>query len=324
MDRATVFDVNVHDLGGLNAEQAVDVLRELLWAEASAVGIAKNLINVPTSIDAKDGGVDADVRDAPRVSGQGIIKLGITRYQVKTGKFSLKGEGDIRNILLRNGASKYELTSDDLKPRVKACFDNGGTLVVVLFGSDNPDAEEDAALNAFQKVLKNISPAYETAKIEIWRQNQIIAFLKPFPSIALLVNRRQIGNGLSRSEWAKLGNNSAHYEAGLLQTQAIDDLQTGLRNADGAAIQIRLLGEAGVGKTRLAFEATAALDLAPLVVYFNRATDFLNSSLSSELVREDNKFWLILIVDECSTNDRYQIWAISRVLTPARPREYVS
>ncbi len=245
MDHATVFDVNVHDLGRLNAEQAVDVLRQLLWAEASAVGIAKNLINVPTSIDAKDGGVDADIRDAPTVSGQGIIKPGITRYQVKTGKFSLKGERYIRNILLRKGASKYELTSDDLKPRVKACFDKGGTLVVVLFGSDNPDPVEDATAKAFQKLLKTISSTYETAKIEICRQNQIIAFLKPFPSISLLVNRRDIGGGLNHSEWADRGDNRAHYEAGPSQKKAIEDLQAGLRNTDSAALHIRLLGEAG-------------------------------------------------------------------------------
>lgn len=309
MDHATVFDVDVHDLERLNAEQAVDVLRELLWAEAGAVGIAKNLINVPTSINVADGGIDAEVHHAQPVGGQGIIKLGITRYQVKTGKFSLKGGASIRAILLRKAArTKKNPTPKDLQPRVKACFDKGGTLVVVLFGSDNPDKEEDAILNEFRKLLKKVSPAYGTAQIEVWRQNHIIGFLKPFPSIARFVNSRGIGSGLSRSEWAKLGNNSARYEAGLPQKKTIDDLRSALRNADGAAIHIRLLGEAGVGKTRLAFEATAAPDLAPLVLYFSRATDFLSSPLSSELVREDNTFWLILVVDECSTNDWYQIW----------------
>ena len=309
MDQATVFDVDVHDLQRLKPEQAVDVLRLLLWAEASTVGIAKNLINVPTSINVADGGIDAEVHYAQPVGGQGIIKLGITRYQVKTGKFSLKGGANIRAILLRKAArTKKSPTPKDLQPRVKACLDKGGTLVVALFGSDNPDPDENATLKAFRKLLKKVSSAYENAQIEVWRQNHIIGFLKPFPSIALLVNRRDIGGGMSHSEWADRGDNRAHYEAGTPQKKTIEDLQAALRNTDGAALQIRLLGEAGVGKTRLAFEATAAPDLAPVALYFSRATDFLSSPLSSALIREDNKFCQLLVVDECSPKDRYEIW----------------
>jgi len=107
VDQATVFDVDVHDLQRLKPEQAVDVLRLLLWAEANAVGIAKNLINVPTSINVADGGIDAEVHYAQPVGGQGIIKLGITRYQVKTGKFSLKGGAS--NIRSGRGAEMNSL-----------------------------------------------------------------------------------------------------------------------------------------------------------------------------------------------------------------------
>jgi hypothetical protein len=101
----------------------VDLLRELLWAEATKLGVAKNLINVPTAIDVADGGIDGEIYEA-NVSGDGVIKAGITRYQVKTGHFSLKSESDIKAILLKeHSRGRRKLDLDDLQPRVRGCFE---------------------------------------------------------------------------------------------------------------------------------------------------------------------------------------------------------
>ena len=60
MDR-TIFHVDNSSLESLSASEAVVVFRDLLWAEATSLGIAKNLINIPSAINASDGGVDAHV-----------------------------------------------------------------------------------------------------------------------------------------------------------------------------------------------------------------------------------------------------------------------
>ena len=130
----TIFTVQNKDLERLSPQEAVDFFRELLWAEAAILGIGKNLINVPSAITVADGGIDAEVQDVQVSGGQGIIKQGLTRYQIKTGNFSLSNDRDIKSIIFRN-------RTDDLKPRVKSCLDNNGTLVVVLFGWDNPETE---------------------------------------------------------------------------------------------------------------------------------------------------------------------------------------
>jgi hypothetical protein len=131
--RPAVFcEVEVHDLQRLGPAEAVGLLRNLIWAEASRLGVAKNLINVPTSINVADGGIDGDIRDAVVPSADGIIKPGVTRYQVKTGSFSLSGEADIKEILLRESArTKPDPGLEDLQPRVRGCFERGGTLAVV-------------------------------------------------------------------------------------------------------------------------------------------------------------------------------------------------
>src|SRR4051794_33601657 len=101
MSLSTIFTVNTTDLARLNSEEAVNFFRELLWAEASAVGIAKSLINVPSAITVADGGVDAEVRNARVTGGQGIIKEGLTRYQIKTGDFSLRDDSNVKDILFK-------------------------------------------------------------------------------------------------------------------------------------------------------------------------------------------------------------------------------
>jgi hypothetical protein len=312
---ATVFDVDFTDLQRLSSDEAVDVLRELIWAEASALGIGKNLINIPTAICVADGGIDGEVSNVSMTGGQGLLKQGITRYQVKTGRFSLSGEADIKSILLKEESRrKRKLSEEDIQPRVRACFEQHGTLVVVLFGSDAPDRREGATITAFRNFLRKFAPQFAEASIEVWRQNQLIGFLRRYPSLSLWVNRRALGNGYTHKAWGRLGTLNVQYQAGQAQTSAIDALRNGLRASVGEALHIRLCGEPGIGKTRIALEATTTSDLAPLVLYFERATDFLSSSLRTELLRDDNNFSVILVVDECSPTDRNLIWQnLSRV-----------
>ncbi len=61
----TILTVKAEDLARLSPQEAVDFFREMLWAEATALGIGINLINVPGAITVGDGGIDAEVRDVP-------------------------------------------------------------------------------------------------------------------------------------------------------------------------------------------------------------------------------------------------------------------
>ena len=91
------------------------------------------------------------------------------------------------------------------------------------------------------------------------------------------------------------------------QRLIVDEVRTKIRDA-ASAVHIRIWGEAGIGKTRLALEATRAEDLAPLVVYCDSASKFRDSELMNELMREDNNFSSIIVVDECDPDARSYIW----------------
>ncbi len=300
MNKDTIFAVKNGDLARLNPQGAVDFFREMLWAEATALGIGENLINVPSAITVADGGIDAEVQNVPVSGGQGIIKQGLTRYQIKTGDFSLGDDSHIKKILFKDG-------STELRPRVKSCLDKNGTLVVVLFGWDNPETKDDQLINKFKEKLTRIDHKYNNAKIEIWRQNNLIGFLKPFPSLALQANERAKARFQTHQSWSRDAEMKKEFKAGQPQKDFISNMQNELRK-NGEAVHIRVWGDAGIGKTRLVLEATRADDLRSLVVYCDAASKFRDSNLLDEILRDDNQFSVILVIDECDTASRSSIW----------------
>lgn len=299
----TIFTVKNEDLARLNPQEAVDFFREMLWAEATALGIGKGLINVPSAITVADGGIDAEVQNVPVSRGQGIIKQGLTRYQIKTGNFSLGDNSHIKKILFTNG-------STEIRPRVKSCLDQNGTLVVVLFGWDNPETKDDQLINNFKEELTRIDTKYNNAKIEIWRQNNLIGFLKPFPSLTLQVNERERTRFQTHKSWSKDGEMRKEFKAGQAQKDFIAGMQNELlKNSE--AVHIRVCGDAGIGKTRLVLEATRVENLQPLVVYCDAASKFKDSDLMNEILRDDNQFSVIIVIDECDPDSSSYIWNLN-------------
>lgn len=300
MNIETIFTVKNEDLERLGPQKAVDFFRELVWTEATTLGIGKNLINVPSAITVADGGIDAEVRDVQIKGGQGLIKQGLTRYQIKSGKFSLTKDQNIKSILFRN-------KSNQLRPRIKSCLDKNGTLVIVLFGWDNPDVEDNQLEKKFREKLISVNKKYKTAKIEIFMQNNLIGFLKNYPSLALSAVGREQLKFQTYDSWSNAAEMRREFQAGKTQKDLIFNIQNVLRNHN-EAVHIRILGEPAIGKTRLALEATSADDLKPLVIYCDNARNFRYSNLMNEIMREDNSFSAILVIDECNQDSRSYIW----------------
>jgi len=295
----TIFTVHNEDLERLNPQEAVDFFRKLLWAEATAGGIGKNLINVPSGIYVADGGIDADVRNMRVNAGQGIIKPGLNRYQVKTGNFSLREDSHVKKILFKEGTT-------ELRPRIKSCLDEGGTFHVVLFGWDNPSIEDDQLVNKFRGKLVSIDRKYSNAKIEVWQQNNIVSFLEPYPSLKLELKGISDLPFLPHKSWSQNEDMKKELVKSPDYDQKMESIREILRSTDQAR-HIRIIGEAGVGKTRFILETTTAEDIAPLVVY-TKANVFIRSSLLIYILREDNPFHVIVIVDECSQQQRIELW----------------
>ena len=82
---ATIFTVANDDLGRLPPAGAVELLREILWADARGLGLPTASINVSAWGDVPDGGINASVNAEPARLRGSVIKSHRLGFQVKAG-----------------------------------------------------------------------------------------------------------------------------------------------------------------------------------------------------------------------------------------------
>ena len=294
----SLYTVTNDDLRRLDASEAVALLSNLLWAEATRLGIPISKVHISANVSIPDAGVDADI--SHQTAAGDLIRAGRTAYQVKSGdSFQPQREAAIRRELF--GDKKP--CKPNLKRRIRECLNENGTYVLVCTGVDPVDRSlaEDHLRRFFAAC------DYTNPRCEVWVQNQLRGFLTKYPSIALDVNGHDAGALRGYPNWAGDADMGFLFQRGAKQDGFISDLQTALRAA-GNATHVHVRGAAGIGKTRLVFEAVQPIDLRPLVLYTNRPAELLNGEFMATLTREDNQYAVILVVDECSENFRTQIW----------------
>jgi hypothetical protein len=297
----SILTVTNHDLQKFNPTQAVEIFRDLLWAGARRVGVPLTRVHISSRVNVADGGVDARI-DAGEdlVDSLGLIKSGVTAYQIKTGAFSPWQDGEIRTELF----GQKDPGRDQLGVSIRSCLDENGTYVLVCYGQDLVEKERITAESNIRSYLSKCD--YSDPKVEVWSQNNLIGIISRFPSVAMRVNGRGQAIFQTHRSWAQQATMEHELIVGVEQENILTGIQSELRRTDDA-VHLRIAGEAGRGKTKIALEATRSEDLAPLVLYCN-AEKFLDSSLMNELVREDNTYTVILVLDECDEDTRSTIW----------------
>ena len=301
MNFNTIFTVTNDDLGRLDSRGAVLFFRELLWAEARRLGIEINKISVSIQTNVPDGGVDGVVVKNKTSTTSGLIKTEQTSYQIKAGgTFKPWQKSEIKKELFGTKTPEPQYLGES----IRVCLDAGGTYVLVCTGIDLVEPQRRSALNHIKNYLEQCG--YSNPKFDVWSQNTLCGFLKVFPSLALWVTRRDNAQFQTHSSWAEDDDMQAQFVHGQSQDNSIAIIQNELRQ-DNDTVHLRVLGEPGIGKTKLVLEATRTDDLSPLVIYCS-ASQFRDSPLMDQLLRDDNQYSAILVIDECDTDSRSYIW----------------
>jgi hypothetical protein len=302
MNLETIVTVGNENLERLSPQEAVDFFRELLWAEARKIGIGIDKIHVSSWINVPDGGIDALVDENIASAQSDIIKPGRTGYQIKTGEMIKPWEDAQIKKELFGGKDP---SKENLGSSVKGCLDNDGTYILVCFKQDPTEEQHSKAVNFLKGYFEQCG--YQNPNVEVWGQNNLIGFLTVFPSLALKINGRGGLRFQTHQSWSQDAEMRREFKAGQAQRDFISRMQNELRK-NIKAIHIRIWGEPGIGKTRLVLETIRAEDLQPLVIYCDAASKFIDSDLMNEILRDDNQFNLILIIDECDLDSRSYIW----------------
>ncbi len=292
MSIETIFTVKNEDLDRLNPDTAVEFFQKLLWAEARRLGIELSKINISRRVNVKDGGIDATVDETPIAAGLGIIKVGKTSYQIKSGKT----KSNIKNELF---------SKEELKEGIRACLNPENTYVLVCTGIDLVDSERAEIVSEIKEYLK--PHGEHQPKVEVWSQNTLISFLESFPSLTLWVNGKAQSVFQTHQSWSQDGTMRVPFFPGQSQSELVPKIQNELREKVNT-VHVRVLGEPGIGKTKLVLEATRADDLSPLVIYCTASQFLQNRILMNEILKDDNPFSVILVIDECDPQNRFYIW----------------
>ncbi len=285
----------------LDSKKSVELFRDLIWAEAYRFGIPLSKVTISLLVTVPDGGVDAaiDIDDVTLPSG-GLFEKGKNSYQIKVGG-NFKPQN--KTAIIEELFDKKTPSLDNLAPEVRSCLEGNGKYVIVCFGLDLTPAQRNKAKS---NLIENLRACgFDAPNVDVWSINNIKGFVEQYPALSLQTNRFYNEPFWTHKEWANRTDMKVSFKAGKEQEEMLEGIRSQLRRNDSPA-QLRILGEAGLGKTRLALEATNTDDIQPLVVYA-LAGDFDGSPVMTELIRND-ALNAIVIIDECDSDQRARFW----------------
>ena len=295
------FAPEPNQLGQLDATDGTYLLLSLLRCEAIANGLSPKDVVLSLSLNIKDGGIDAKVEQSPRMSG--LLSKGLTSYQIKTGaSFKPWQPSSLKKTLF--GKTDATPSKQLLGDEIQHCLDQNGTYVVVTFGHDlNPDQHTKTTMHLVELLS---ACGYSDPKIAVYGQGQLVGELDKYPSICLELRRLDGDGCLPIEGWKNYAQMHDDLELGEEQKQFIKEIQNSL---EGSTIQhIRIIGDPGIGKTRLVLEAVSDDNIAPSVLYVPSGVDFQKSKLFNELLKPEFPRSVTLVVDDCDEHDRSSIW----------------
>lgn len=297
----TVFSLDNDSLGRLDAAAATKAFRNLLWCEARRAGLSPHKIVISLRTNVSDGGIDARVDGSTDIDS--VLVGGATYFQVKAGEsFKPWHASSLKKELF--GSPKAKPSREALASEVCECFRLGGQYVLVTFGHDLTPQQQALAKTALCQLFEACE--YKRPQVDVLGQSQLLGLFASFPSLALEL----LGSGdlpfQNLDGWKAQSDMTPLLHLAAPQSEVIEKIRVALHGTDYQ--HIRVIGEPGIGKTRLVLEALSAEDLAPAVIYVAHAEDFQHSRLFNELLHADVGHYGIIVIDECVEKERASIW----------------
>ena len=291
------------ELGKLDSKQGTVLFLKLLRCEAIANGLGpKDVVLPPSNINVPDGGIDAKVENSP-ISGS-LLEKGSTYYQIKTGdSFKPWQPSALKKELF--GKSNATPSKNRLGSEVKNCLEQDGAYALVTFGYD-------LLPNQHTEIVKLLTDLFNkcgcpTPRVRVYGQGQIVGELDKYPSICLDLIGLDDAGFMSIEGWQNNAQMQGKFEYGSDRETLIKDIRAAV--LENAVQHIRIIGEPGIGKTRLVLETLDDAQIRPSVIYVPTGEDFQKSKLFNELLKPDRTYSVTLVIDDCDNRDRAQIWS---------------
>lgn len=276
------------------------MLTGLLKAESAYAKLNPAVVTISSRLTVADGGIDAEVDVAPdaHVPADCFFSAGLTGIQLKSGSsFKPWTESSIRGELINSAGTLF--------PEVARLTEKRGRYVVVCTGHDLTPQQRNDACKHVVSVLERAGVADYGGLVDVLGASQISIFAERYPGIAASLTFDSIQEAWVLDEWIR----DAHMANSLLPAPAQTDLINQIRaGIEGDAKHIRVLGEPGLGKTRMVLEALRQPHIAPSVLYLCHGSKFGQTTLFRQLLRVGWTKPLVLVLDDLSESEMSDIW----------------
>jgi hypothetical protein len=300
-----LFDFEPAALGSLSASQATALFSRILWCAANRQGIPVQHITITQNVNVPDGGIDAVVTGVVQKPISGTLLDGSYHYQLKAGASANPWR---KAWLQRELFGTKQPSKDALGEAIRDCMAKRGRYVLVCFGCDPNDPQRRKAIKYLAEFLQKCG--YKDPHVDVWGQSTIAGMMQPFPSLKLRLTNRDHLPFLTYEEWKKDSQMTSAVHLGTAQRRLVDRIRVFMR--DSKKRHVRLIGEPGLGKTRLILEALSPDDLASPVIYIRHPEDFERSPLFNTIIRADDASFITLVIDDCPQKERASIWNVLR------------
>jgi hypothetical protein len=305
MTRAVLkpFEVSEDEVGRLAPIVLVQLVKRLIQADLQGWGAPLSAVQGTLRINISDGGEDIRVE----WRGPSIIPGGPDGTFNYFTVFQLKAE-NLTDAKLES--EPVEANGKQLKAAVAEVLDRGGVYIVVTSKTNviTPKRGTKSRVPRLTQLrelvrtsIRRFDARADKLNLDIYGPPKIADWVNRHPMIAVWM-KQVLGVASSDfafqtlDDWAQYRDLSNELVSWPTLSNQIEDIQSLLLKPREV---VRLLGHAGLGKSRLAFEAlrsSHAADLSPIVAYAREySPDLINQ------VRDfiQNQRRVVLVVDEC-------------------------
>lgn len=296
----TFFDIPIESVNALTAEPAVKIMRAILRAECGYAKLSPSVLTISSRLTTPDGGIDAEI-NIPNdftIPTDCFFQHGLTGFQIKSGtSFKPWTKSAIRSELLDSKGQLY--------PEVDRLLSRRGRYVLLCTGYDLTPKQRNDSQNQIAFVFRDLGiNGYENL-IEVLGAAQIVEFAERYPGIASQLVADPIQEAWLLEEWERDAHLANSFETSPEQEQIIKQIRRGLH---GETKHIRILGEPGLGKTRIVLESVKDESIAPYVLYIPHGSQFGQTRLFRQLLKTGHSTPLVLVIDELPELEMADLW----------------
>ncbi len=295
-----LIPVPVSTVVSLTAERAVELMTGILKAESNYAKLNPAVVTISSRLTVADGGIDAEIDVPPdtQIPADCFFAAGLTGIQLKSGtSFRPWANGSIRGELVNSKGTLF--------PEVARLIERRGRYVVVCTGQDLTPQQRNDACEQIVRVLESLGVADYRNLVDVLGASQLSNFAERYPGIAAQLTYDSIQEAWVLDEWDRDAHMASSFKPAPAQTELIDLIRAGV---EGDAKHIRVLGEPGLGKTRMVLEALRAPHIAPSVLYLCHGSKFGQTALFRQLLRAGWTKPLVLVLDDLSESEMSDVW----------------